>query len=298
MRGSWQGVGYCQEVNCGGESEWRVVRNPKTLNSTRGRRNAALDDPLLLSRGLIASHFVMSLRTKTVHFGMLDLISYRTALVAVAVCACSPHPTTSRTAAEPNAVAAPTSSAGDWPSEAECEVIEGQVADSAPEITAELVSKLQSACPSVGCACHPAAAAYRDGVSVVADPRKAVDLFETGCRFEDWSSCNEAAFLYEGKSGVPADHAKMIKYWELSCEHEAWFCQNLAFVYVEGTGAPVDYAKAEALMRRSCDVLPSACMSLANFLKTRAGKPAEAERFFERACREDASFCDRNRQPQ
>lgn len=219
------------------------------------------------------------------HFGT------NTALILGVIVACSTQ------APHPSAPIAPESAPSrsvshHWPSEADCERVGYEIVNSDPGITSDLISKLETACSRVGCACRTAGVAYRDGVAVGVSPHKALVLFQAGCELRDWSSCSGAAFMYEGKSGVPADYPKMISYWERGCEHKSWICQNLAFVYVEGIGAAVDYEKATSLMRRSCDAWAPACVTLAHFLRDRAGKPEEAKRVFERACRRDPTLCD------
>lgn len=98
---------------------------------------------------------------------------------------------------------------------------------------------------------------YQDGLGTAYAPKRAIAVYEKGCRAKAGVACYNLASMYYGAHGVVADSAKgdalvatARKHWEAACHgDEPRWCTNLAFL----EGDKPDRSTAEKLHQRACD---------------------------------------------
>jgi len=137
-------------------------------------------------------------------------------------------------------------------------------------------------------ACFYLGNAYRLGVVVDRDPKRAAERYDVGCASGSGGACHELAALLSGEDLGEPDLPRAAKLDGRACELEPRLCLHIGFRHQEGLGVERDLKTSRRAYRTSCDHGDGvACHRLGELLAVGAGGDQDtpaALRLFERAC--------------
>jgi hypothetical protein len=124
------------------------------------------------------------------------------------------------------------------------------------------------------------------------------DECQVRCDAGDTNSCNTLGGMYLNGQGVVADPPRAVRIFQQACDRGDMFgCGNLGTQYLYGSGVQQDFRQAASLLHRACTAgVPWGCRTLAGMHVNGDGVPKDlllAASLFQSACRGgDAQGCN------